>query len=76
MNTTTTNIAGEDMTLSKSEQDALRACAVHRPGFYVWKPATMKKLAAKGLTMQCASGAYQLTQAGADMIRALREQKQ
>jgi hypothetical protein len=72
--TTTTNTDGAAGGLTKSEQVALRECAIHRVGSYIWKPATMAKLAAKGLTVKCESGAYQLTPAGTEMVRVLREQ--
>ena len=58
------------MTLTKTELIALKDCDNWRLGSYVWRPATMRKLAAKGLVelwptrAGSAVQAYVLTEAG------------
>lgn len=38
-----------DVRLTKTERIALRDCSQFPAGSYTWKPATMRRLAAKGL---------------------------
>ncbi|TGP42832.1 hypothetical protein EN871_18050 [bacterium M00.F.Ca.ET.228.01.1.1] len=58
--------------LTRSQQTALRECAMYRPGDYVWKPVTMAGLCALGLAYQTEAGAFCLTQKGADVVRKLK----
>lgn len=42
-----------DTRLTNTELTVLKDCAGYKVGHYVWKPATMRKLAAKGLVSEC-----------------------
>jgi hypothetical protein len=58
--------------LTPSYQEALRDCARFRPGTYVFKPVTMQRLGALGLTCKTQNGAFCLTQEGAELVRAAK----
>ncbi|MDR3100792.1 MAG: hypothetical protein LBV73_27480 [Paraburkholderia sp.] len=62
----------EPHELTEMQRDALRECARYRVGAYFWKPGAMRKLAAMALTYRTDTGAYALTHAGLDMVRAIK----
>jgi hypothetical protein len=59
--------------LTPSFQTAMLDCARFRPGTYVFKPQTMRKLSALGLASQVQGEAFCLTRDGADLVRAWKE---